>query len=77
MKAILFDLPHVASRAPSLLREHGVEDRVRIETGSFLETVPTRADAIIMKHIIHDWNDDDCVTILRNCRAALPPRAVN
>ncbi|HLY36562.1 MAG TPA: methyltransferase [Candidatus Binatia bacterium] len=74
MKGILFDLPHVASGAPSLLREQGVEGRVRIETGSFLETVPMGADAIIMKHIIHDWNDDDCVRILRNCRAALPPR---
>jgi len=74
MKAILFDLPHVAAGAPPLLREHGVEGRVRLETGSFLETAPAGADAIIMKHIIHDWNDDDCVTILRACRAALPPR---
>lgn len=72
MQGILFDLPHVVAGAPPLLREHGVEDRVRVQGGSFLETAPGGADAIIMKHIIHDWNDDDSIRILRNCHRALP-----
>lgn len=72
MKGILFDLPHVVAGAPPLLREHGVESRVRVESGSFLETAPAGADAIIMKHIIHDWNDEDSIRILQNCHRALP-----
>ena len=72
-QGILFDLPHVVGGAPPLLRKLGVAGRVRVEAGSFLEAAPAGADAIIMKHIIHDWNDEDCITILRNCRAVLPP----
>jgi SAM-dependent methyltransferase len=72
MKAILFDLPHVISGAPPLLREQGVDGRVRVEAGSFLETAPEGADAVIMKHILHDWNDEDSIRILRSCHRALP-----
>ncbi|MGH7342518.1 MAG: methyltransferase, partial [Candidatus Rokuibacteriota bacterium] len=72
LEGILFDLPHVVAGAPSLLRQHGLESRVRVEGGSFLETAPEGADAVIMKHILHDWNDDDSIRILRNCHRALP-----
>jgi SAM-dependent methyltransferase len=72
LKAILFDLPHVVAGAPPLLREHGIEGRVRVAAGSFLESAPEGADAIIMKHILHDWNDEDAVRILRNCHRVLP-----
>lgn len=74
MKGILFDLPRVVEGAPALLREHEVANRVRIKSGSFLETAPKDADAVIMKHIIHDWNDEDCIRILRNCQRVLPKR---
>lgn len=72
MNGILFDLPHVVAGAAPLLREHGVASRVRVESGSFLETAPDGADAVIMKHILHDWNDEDAIRILQRCRAALP-----
>ena len=73
MRGVLFDLPHVVAGAPPLLREHGVADRVRVEGGSFLETAPAGADAVVMKHILHDWNDDACRRILRHCHRVLPP----
>ncbi len=72
MQGILFDLPHVVAGAPPLLRDQGIERRVRVESGSFLETAPEGADAVIMKHILHDWNDEDALRILRNCRRVLP-----
>jgi hypothetical protein len=72
MNGILFDLPHVVAGAPPLLREHRVADRVRVESGSFLESAPRGADAVIMKHIIHDWNDADSVRILQSCHRVLP-----
>lgn len=71
LQGILFDLPHVVAGAPALLGEHGVAARVRVEDGSFLEGCPAGADAIVMKHILHDWNDADAVRILTHCHGAL------
>ncbi len=74
-QGLLFDRPHVVSEAPALLRSHGVEDRVRIAEGNFFESVPPGGDAYILSHIIHDWNEDQCLTILGHCRAAMKPDA--
>jgi len=70
-QGVLFDLPHVVAEASALLRAKGVDSRVRIECGSFFETVPGGGDAYILSHIIHDWNEDQCLTILGNCRKAM------
>jgi hypothetical protein len=72
-RGILFDLPHVVRDAPRLLEAHGVSDRVTIEPGSFFETMPKGADAYILSHIIHDWNEELCLTILGHCRRAMNP----
>jgi DNA-binding transcriptional ArsR family regulator len=69
-RGVLFDLPQVVAGAPTLLREHHAHDRVRIVEGSFFERVPDDGDAYVLKHVIHDWPDDDAVQILRNVRAA-------
>ena len=68
---VLFDLPHVVTDAPALLRAHDVADRVSIEAGSFFESIPHGHDAYLMSHIIHDWSPDLCQTILQNCRRAI------
>ena len=49
----------------------GIAERCRLESGSFFETVPKGCDAYIMKYILHDWSDEECVKILTNCRAAM------
>ncbi len=72
-RGVLFDLPHVVSSAPSLIEAQGLQDRVSIESGSFFETVPSGHDAYLLSHIIHDWNEDQCQSILRNCRQAIDP----
>jgi O-methyltransferase domain/Dimerisation domain len=72
-RGVLFDRPHVVTDAPALLRTWNVEDRVTIERGNFFERVPAGGDAYILSHIIHDWNEDQCLTILGNCRAAMTP----
>ena len=74
-RGVLFDLPHVVRDAPDFFRARGVADRVRIESGSFFETVPAGGDAYILSHVIHDWDEDQCLTILGNCRAAMKPDA--
>jgi hypothetical protein len=73
VKGTLYDLPHVVADAPKLLEAHGVADRVTIEGGSFFESVPAGHDAYLLSHIIHDWDDDENATILRNVREAMKP----
>jgi hypothetical protein len=70
---VLFDRPHVVSDAPALLEAHGVADRVTIEPGNFFERVPAGGDAYLLSHIIHDWNEEQCLTILGHCRKAMRP----
>jgi hypothetical protein len=66
-------LPHVVGDAPALLAARGVDTRVTIETGSFFERVPAGGDAYILSHIIHDWSEAQCLTILGHCRDAMGP----
>jgi hypothetical protein len=70
-RGILFDLPNVVSGARPALEKAGVADRVRIESGSFFDAVPEGGDVYLLKSILHDWNDDECVTILTSCRKAM------
>lgn len=71
VKGVLYDLPHVVADAPQLLEQFGVADRVAIEGGNFFEGVPVGHDGYLMSHIIHDWDEDECATILRHCHAAM------
>jgi hypothetical protein len=71
MQGVLFDLDHVIAGAGPLLQASGVGDRVRTESGDFFTAVPAGGDAYIMKHIIHDWDDAEALTILRNIRTRL------
>jgi ubiquinone/menaquinone biosynthesis C-methylase UbiE len=73
MRGILFDLPHVTAGASALLQSGGVADRCQIVSGDFFASVPEGGDAYIMKHIIHDWDDDRASQILQNCHRALQP----
>ncbi|MGB6198156.1 MAG: methyltransferase [Candidatus Acidiferrales bacterium] len=72
-RGVLFDMPHVVRDAPALIQARGVADRVKIETGSFFESVPSGGDAYLLSHIIHDWSEEQCLTILGNCRRAMKP----
>jgi SAM-dependent methyltransferase len=72
MRGILFDLAHAEEGAAALLAREGVADRCRIESGDMFARVPEGADACIMKHIIHDWDDAHSLTLLGHCHRALP-----
>jgi hypothetical protein len=70
-QGVLYDIPAVVSDAPKVLCERDVADRVRIEAGSFFDSIPAGGDAYVLKNIMHDWPDDKAVQILRNVRAAV------
>lgn len=71
LKGILFDLPHVIERAKNSIESAGLLDRCKLVGGSFFESVPEGADIYLMRHIIHDWDDEKSLTILRNCHQAM------
>ena len=71
MRGILFDQPHVVGSVGALLERAGVADRCEVVGGSFFEAVPTGADSYLLKSVIHDWDDDAAIEILRACRAAM------
>jgi hypothetical protein len=74
-RGVLFDLPHVVRDAPERFRSRGLADRFRAEGGSFFDSVPAFGDAYIVSHVIHDWSEEQCLTILGNCHKAMKPDA--
>src|SRR6478672_4099971 len=72
-RGILYDLPHVVRDAPKLIQGRGLADRVTIVPGSFFDGVPSGGDAYLLSHVIHDWTEAQCLTILGHCRRAMSP----
>jgi ubiquinone/menaquinone biosynthesis C-methylase UbiE len=75
MRGKVLDMAHAADGARQLLEKFGVADRCEFVEGSFFESVPAGADAYILKSIIHDWDDERSVAILKTCRRAMGPNA--
>lgn len=70
---VLFDRRHVVADAPALLKATAVSDRVTIEAGDFFKTAPAGGDAYVLSHIIHDWSEAQCLTILGHIRGVMNP----
>lgn len=73
VKGILFDAPQVIADARQKVEAAGLADRCETVAGDFFKSVPAGGDLYMMKWIIHDWNDQQAVTILRNCRNQMQP----
>ena len=73
MRGILFDLPVVVKGASSVIKSYGLESRIDVRSGNFFESIPSGADAYLLKHILHDWSDEDCLRILKNIYAVAEP----
>ena len=71
LQGILFDLPHVVAAASGTLERAGVTDRCKTVGGSFFDAVPAGADVYVMKRVIHDWDDEQAIAILRSCRSVM------
>ncbi len=71
LKGVLVDLPHVVAGAQPKLEEAGLAGRCETVAGDFFQSVPDGGDAYMLKHVLHDWDDDRCVSILNNCRRAI------
>ncbi len=71
MRGILFDRPHVVERARPMLEAAGLSARCDVQGGDFFETAHVGADAYMLGHIIHDWDDARAGLILDNLRGAM------
>jgi len=72
-KGVLYDAPQVVSGAEDRLAAAGLSDRCETIGGDFFKSVPAGGDAYVMKWIIHDWDDEKAIRILKNCRAQMSP----
>jgi SAM-dependent methyltransferase len=73
VRGVLFDLPSVIKEADRLDIDAGVRERTELAAGDFFESVPSGADAYLMKNIIHDWDDTRATIILQHCRRGINP----
>jgi hypothetical protein len=71
-KGILFDLPEALRNSGNIFERFGLPERITVIPGSFFEKIPAGADLYVLKNIVHNWNDDDCVKILSGIRTAMP-----
>lgn len=71
LRGILFDMPHVLEGAKRFVETEGIGGRCELVAGDFFESVPSASDAYILKWILHDWDNERAVTILKNCRRAM------
>lgn len=72
LRGILYDREEALAGAAPILAAAGVADRCAIVAGDFFQRVPPGAGACILKHVLHNWNDERAAAILANCRRALP-----
>jgi hypothetical protein len=75
LRGVLYDQPQVVAAAAKsgFLTPPALARRCEIEGGDFFESVPEGAGGYLMKYILHDWDDDTALKILRNCRSAMAP----
>lgn len=72
IKGVVLDLAQCEAGARALSAEAGVAPRATFVAGNFFREVPTGADMIVLKSIVHDWDDARSAIIVNNCRNALP-----
>ncbi|MCA2190999.1 acetylserotonin O-methyltransferase [Nonomuraea cavernae] len=73
MRGVLFDLEHVVGGSKELLAAERLDDRCEVVAGDFFAAVPAGADFYLLASVLHNWDDDDAVRILRNVREAMSP----
>jgi hypothetical protein len=71
LRGVVFDQPAVAMRAQESIVAAGLGGRADARGGDFFADVPAGGDAYLLKWVLHDWDDDRCVAILRACRRAM------
>ena len=72
LRGIIYDRPNIIEHAEAAIEQSGLTERTRVVGGNFFESIPS-GDLLLLKFILHDWPDEQCVTLLQKCREALAP----
>lgn len=70
LKGAVLDRPDVVAEAATVAEAEGLADRFSVVGGDFFVEVP-EADMYLLRYVLHDWDDEECVQILSNCRKSL------
>ncbi|WP_375562412.1 methyltransferase [Bernardetia sp. OM2101] len=68
IQPILFDLPHAIEQA----KQNDTNGILEYAKGDFFNSIPADIDCYVIKYVLHNWNDEDCIKILKKCREAIP-----
>ncbi|QMU75162.1 hypothetical protein GXW83_04690 [Streptacidiphilus sp. PB12-B1b] len=71
-RGILVDLPEAVEQARAKLTAAGLDQRVTVAPGSFFDPLPTGGDVYTLSRVLHNWDDEQAVAILRRVREAVP-----
>ena len=72
INGIIAELPDMIPQICRSIKTNQLESRMRAVECDFFKAVPGGSEVYLLSHILHDWPDDDCITILRNCRKVIP-----
>lgn len=73
LSGLLVERPAAVAQAEALFREEGIADRCETMTANFFEELPESADVLVLKHIIHTWDDLTSIELLRRCADVVGP----
>jgi hypothetical protein len=73
VQGVLFETPVALPGAGEFIRAQELSDRCELVAGDFFQTVPEGGDIYLLKSILHSWDDEESIAILRNCRRAMHP----
>ncbi|GAA3748621.1 methyltransferase [Salinactinospora qingdaonensis] len=74
LRGVLFDQPQVVEETKLALTKEETRQRCEVVGGDFFSGVPSGGDAYVLAQILHDWNDEQAIAILRQCNQAMPPQ---
>ena len=72
MKGVVAELPQVVPQLNKIIKKNKLERRMSAVECDFFKKIPRSSDTYLLSHILHDWPDEKCITILKNCRKAIP-----
>ena len=75
LRGVIYDRAHARAGAQQAIESAGIGERCEFVAGSFFEGVPREADTYLLKSVLHNWDDQRALVILRQCRVAMGPTA--